>query len=688
MGFWAAYCERLFLAIKIEEERLGALSLFSHLRRLLAFVGDKRFVLYFFVLLSTIQAGLELFLPMLVRKGIDDYIQPDWIRVHHQAIDNLSWSNQDQPDHAGFVYLRRSSLSKTDMQTLLSTQAIDAQGFVSEELGFVTQAEYLRLDYDQRLRIRAEDRLGVMHIALFYLGLLVLIFGLGYVVTYGLNHLGQTSVMRVRQALWSRMLRLRVRFYDQNPVGRLVTRVANDPANISELFTSVLATALADLLMFVGVLSFLFYLDMQTSLYLFIIAPVFVLLVTWFKRTSRRIYRAVRLQLAKINTQIQESFSGLLVIRSFLAQRRAIEQFYRLNQDYLLTQVKLVHVFAVFRPMVDVFSTLALALVVWYAAGQALANLLSLGTLVAFLLYLKLLFRPLQNLADKFNILQSSVVSSERMLRLLDEAPEAGLDGPQPVGKHVEIKEKLSVVFDDVRFSYEPGQPVLKGVSFRVDPGEKVALVGPTGSGKSTLISLLLGFYSLPKGQGNILVGRRDIRDWNANQLRRQFSLVQQDLFLFSGNVGENISLFGQADDVKLEHALSISRLNRVLRRLDGGLQHQLGERGGQLSQGERQLVSIARALALGGPFLILDEATSAVDSRTEALIQEALDDVLRDRTALIVAHRLSTVRACDRILVLNSGVIVESGTHDELIDKKGFYDHLYQAQLLDFACD
>ena len=676
------------MAIKIEEERLGALSLFSHLRRLLAFVGDKRFVLYFFVLLSTIQAGLELFLPMLVRKGIDDYIQPDWIRVRHLAIKNLSSSNQDQPDQAGFVYLRRSSLSKADMQTLLSTQAIDAQGFVSEELGFVTQAEYLRLDYDQRMRIRAEDRLGVMYIALFYLGLLVLIFGLGYAVIYGLNHLGQTSVMRVRQALWSRMLRLRVRFYDQNPVGRLVTRVANDPANISELFTSVLATALADLLMFVGVLSFLFYLDTQTSLYLLVIAPVFVLLVTWFKRTSRRVYRAVRLQLAKINTQIQESFSGLLVIRSFLAQRRAIEQFYRLNQDYLRTQVKLVHVFAVFRPMVDVFSTLALALVVWYAAGQALANIISLGTLVAFLLYLKLLFRPLQNLADKFNILQSSVVSSERMLRLLDEAPEAGLDGPPSVDQHIEIKEELGVVFDDVHFSYEPGQPVLKGVSFRVDPGEKVALVGPTGSGKSTLISLLLGFYSLPKGQGNILVDRRDIRDWNKNQLRRQFSLVQQDLFLFSGNVGENISLFEQTDDVKLEYALSISRLNRVLRRLDGGLQHQLGERGSQLSQGERQLVSIARALALGGPFLILDEATSAVDSRTEALIQEALDDVLRDRTALIVAHRLSTVRACDRILVLKSGVIVESGTHDELIDKKGFYDHLYQAQLLDFACD
>ncbi len=671
--------------VKRQEERLGALRMFAHLGRILGFIRGRRWLLVVFILLSTLQAVLELSLPLLVKTAIDGHIRPGWVRVDRAAADGVidEWPAEavEAVDGRG-VYLPRTALSEADRRALKAEGGLDEDGYVRGPDGsFLSAADVARLEPKQARALRADDVRSVYGLAGLYLGLLVLIFGLSFSITYGLNHLGQTAVLRVRQTLWGRLLRLPVRYFDENPVGRLVTRVANDPANLSELFTSVLATALSDVFMFVGILAVFFWLDPVTAGWLLLLSPAIYALTWWFKRVSQRIYRTLRVQVAALNTFIQEAYSGLPVIRSFVHEARAAEHFEGLNRDHYRTQVRLVHVFAVFRPAIDAFSTLAVALVVWLAGGRALSQHLSLGALVAFLLYLKMLFRPLQNLADKFNILQSSVVSSERVLRILDEPEEPG--GGQR--RRAEQTDPL-VRFEDVRFGYEAGQQVLKGVSFELAQGEKVALVGPTGSGKTTILGLLLGFYPLAEGSGRIQVGGRDLADWDLSALRRQFALVQQDLFLFTGSLADNVGLFEPPPPERLRRALAVSRLDQLVERLPDGLDHALNERGTVLSQGERQLVSFARALAHGGPLLVLDEATSSVDSGTEALIQAALEDLLADRTALMVAHRLSTVQSAHRILVLNAGRVVEQGSHTELLAADGLYAHLYHTQLLGAA--
>jgi ATP-binding cassette subfamily B protein len=377
---------------------------------------------------------------------------------------------------------------------------------------------------------------------------------------------------------------------------------------------------------------------------------------------------------AKVNTFLQESVQGIVVLKSFVREREFSARFAALNAEFYKTQMRLIYIFAVFRPLIDAFAVSAVALVVWYGGGQALRHQLSVGTLVAFLLYLRMLFMPLQDLAEKFNILQSSVVASERLFKILDTAAE-------PTGNRMAGDGSGEVVFEDVRFSYEEGAPVLKGVSFRIPPGKTVALVGATGSGKSTAASLLLGFYGLSEGGGDIRVDGVGVREWDHQALRKRFALVQQDLFLFSGTLGRNVTLFSPTAPAALERAVSVSRLSAVLDHLPLGLDHPLNERGTVLSQGERQLVSFARALAHPGQILVLDEATASVDSRTESLIQQALRDLLKGRSALIIAHRLSTVQEADLILVLKKGRIVEQGTHAELMAAGGLYSHLYRIQ-------
>jgi len=516
---------------------------------------------------------------------------------------------------------------------------------------------------------------GVLALAALYAGLLVANLGVSYAAALGLNHLGQTAVLRLRDRLWRHLHELPVRYFDENPVGRLVTRVTNDCATLTDMFSSVLVSSLSDVIFFAGVLVIMARLDGFLTLRLVFIAPGLVAATALFQAYSKRIYRIVRVQVARINTYINESLNGASVLKAFVREQHTHERFAELNRDYYRTQMRVAHMFAIYRPLVDFFAVAAMALVIWLGGARVLGSQMSVGTFVAFLLYVRLLFNPIQDLAEKLNILQSSAVASERLLAILDTPAEP--TGPQRQG----AAPGTGIVFDHVSFAYEPGVPVLHDVSFTVPAGKMVAVVGPTGSGKTTLASLLMRFYELGCNDGDIRIDGTTLREWDIEALRGKFSTVQQDVLLFAGTLARNVQLFGRRDVGRLARAIETSHLDRVVQRLPRGLEHELNERGTTLSQGERQLVAFARALAHSGEILILDEATASIDSQTEALIQEAMHTLAAGRTSLVIAHRLSTVQEADLIVVLNRGRIVEQGRHEELLRSGGLYAHLYATQ-------
>ncbi|NDD30803.1 MAG: ABC transporter ATP-binding protein [Proteobacteria bacterium] len=527
---------------------------------------------------------------------------------------------------------------------------------------------------DVALRVR-----GVTWLAAAYVGLLALTLIVSYAIIIGLNLVGQRVVKRLRTAVWTHLHRLPIRYFDLNPVGRLVTRVANDTNAIAELFTSVLTSGLSDALTFVGVSVILLRLDAALALRVMGLFIPLAALVMWFKTVSQPLQRRIRELLARVNAFFQENVQGIAVVKSFTAQARQIERFHQLNAETYRTEMRNVHVFAVFRPLVSACSTLGLAIVLWQGGAAVLDGRLSLGTLVAFLMYVRMLFAPVDDLAEKFNVMQSALVASERLLRILDTAPEPAPSLPGPSRAEGRIR------FDRVSFSYDPDKPVLRDVSFEVAPGEIVALVGPTGSGKSTIAALLLGFYRVdPDGGGRILLDDRPIDEWDVQSLRRQFGFVQQELFLFSTDLRRNITLHSQVPDDRLARAIELSQATRVAERFEDGIDHPVEERGASLSQGERQLLSFARALVTDPPVLILDEATASIDSKTEALIQTALHRAIEGRTALIIAHRLSTVQEADRVIVLRKGQIVEQGSHAVLMAANGLYAHMFRTQMTD----
>ena len=531
---------------------------------------------------------------------------------------------------------------------------------------------------DRAIPDRDARLLGLL--VLLYLGSLVLAFAAEYADTLITTWLGQRVMFDLRTEIFAHLQRLSLRYFDRNPVGRLMTRVTNDVEQLNEAFSSGLVTIFGDLFTLLFILVVMVQLDWRLALVTFTVLPLVAAATFLFRGLIRTAYRDIRVRLARINAFMQEHVSGIRVVQLFGREEPVFRRFQRVNADHLEAHLRSITWYALFFPVIEVLTAVGLALILWYGGGETLRGTLTIGVVAAFLQYTRRFFRPIQDLSEKYNILQGAMAASERIFQLLDTEPEVR-DDPGPL--HLPAPGRGEIEFRDVWFRYdEEGEWVLRGVSFVARPGERVAIVGATGAGKTTVISLLMRFYEVTRGE--VLFDGVPIRRVPVDELRARIGLVLQDVFLFSEDVASNIRL-GAAEipDERVRAAARRVGLEPFVARLPRGYAQPLGERGTSLSVGERQLVSFARALAFDPLVLVLDEATSSVDSELEARIEQALAELMRGRTSLVIAHRLSTVQGTDQILVLHHGEIRERGTHRELLRRGGLYARLHELQFV-----
>ena len=528
---------------------------------------------------------------------------------------------------------------------------------------------------------------GLGQIVLVFLGVLLGSFVLGYIEVMTLQMMGQRIMYDLRMEIYRHLQRLDVAFYDRNPVGRLMTRVTTDVDALNDLFAAGVVAVVRDIVMLAGIMVLLLVLDWRLALVTFAVLPVIAAVTQWFRVNARGSYREVRTWIARINAFLQENITGMATVQVFRRERRNFAQFRRINQSHRDANIDSIFYYATFYPAIELLGAVATGLILWYGGGRALQETVTLGSLIAFIGYAQQFFRPISDLSEKFNVMQSAMASSERIFGLLDTpvglkspegapaaAPEAALEAA-PAGGHIR--------FEGVWFAYRDDDYVLRDVTFDVPPGARVGVVGATGAGKTTLINLLIRFYDVNRGR--ITIDGVDIRDLPLPDLRRRFGLVLQDVHLFSGSVRENIRLgHDEIGDAEVRAAAASVHADRFIDRLPDGLDSEVAERGATLSTGQRQLLSFARALAFAPEVLLLDEATSSVDTDTERLIQDALGVLMAGRTTIAIAHRLSTVQDMDRILLFHKGELREAGTHQELLGQRGLYHTLYQLQYQD----
>lgn len=524
--------------------------------------------------------------------------------------------------------------------------------------------------------IAAKNLYGLNLMVLAYLGNVILGFFFLFTQIWITEYTGQRAMHDLRASIFAHLQNQDAAFFDRNPVGRLMTRAISDVEALNELFGTGVVGLLGDVFAVVGIATFMMFLNWKLALATLVGFPLILYFSRFYRRRSRDVYRESRLVMARLNANLQESIAGIGTIRSFGQERNIYEKFQGINMDYRDVLLRSVHYSAMFFPIVEIFSALTVGIALWYGGGLIIEGAMLPGVIVAFIQYIQRMYHPIRDIAEKYNVMQAAMASSERIFILLDTAET--IKNP-PNSKLPECFHG-TVEFKDVWFSYRPGEPVLKGISFRVEHGEKVALVGATGGGKTSIISALCRFYEIE--HGSILVDGLDIREWNKQNLRQRLGLVPQDVFLFSGHIAGNITLGDpRITEERMKEAARRSRIAPFIDGLPAGYREEVQERGATLSQGQRQLLSFARALAFNPGILILDEATSSVDTRTEIMIQEALEELLKDRTAIIIAHRISTIKNVDRILVIHKGKIREEGSHQELLSLQGLYSRLYELQ-------
>jgi len=515
---------------------------------------------------------------------------------------------------------------------------------------------------------------GVNVATVLYIATLVGGFAVLYTQMVLMNLMGQYVMYDLRKQIFTHLQHLNVQFFDRNPVGRLMTRVTTDVDALNDLFTAGFVAIFGDIFVLAGIVGVLFWMNWRLALVLFSITPFIILVSIWFRKGARITYRAVRVRIAAINAFLQEHISGMATVQLFNREAKEAGKFDGLNARHRDANIDSVFYYAVFFPVIELIQTFGIALIVWYGGGQVIQGALSIGALIAFFQYAQRFYEPISDLSEKYNILQAAMAASERVFNLLDTPVKIEDSGELEFGPFQRIE------FRNVSFAYNDGEWVLKNVSFSVNRGERVALVGHTGAGKTTVTALLLRFYEPQRGE--ILINGIDIRKYKLTSLRRLFAIVQQDFFLFSGDVAQNISLGDPSiSEERIRSSALRVQADRFISRLPETYKAQVRERGAGFSVGEKQLLSFARALAFDPPVLILDEATSSIDTETERLIQEAIETLLAGRTSIVIAHRLSTIRTADCILVFHHGEIRERGTHDELMAAGGLYRKLYEVQ-------
>jgi ATP-binding cassette, subfamily B, multidrug efflux pump len=524
--------------------------------------------------------------------------------------------------------------------------------------------------------IAVGDAAGLWRLVMMFLVLLLAGFVCEYFQTFVLQLTGQRIMHRLRMEVYGHLQRIDLSYYDHTPVGRMMTRVTTDVDALNDLFASGVITVFGDILVLVGIMGAMLVMSWRLALVAFIVLPLIAWTTNWFRRHVRESYREIRGLIARVNAFLQEHITGVATVQLFAQEKRVFDRFEGINRAHRDANISSIFYYAVFYPAIEILAALSGGLIIWIGGGWAETGIVSLGVLVAFLQYSRRFFQPISDLSEKFNILQAAMAASERIFTLLDTPVQ--ITSPTPA-----LAPRTSdneIRFEDVSFAYDGEHNVLCNVSFAIAPGQRIGIVGATGSGKTTLINLLLRFYDVRHGR--ITVGGRDVRDWDLHELRGLFGLVLQDVHLFSGTIASNIRLGNAAiNDEALRRAARAVHADRFIERLRGGYDAPVAERGATLSVGEKQLLSFARALAFDPPVLVLDEATSSVDTATEVLIQDALQTLMAGRTVVAIAHRLSTIQHMDRILVLHRGELRETGTHQQLLARRGLYHRLYQLQ-------